>query len=184
MPPATSCCARSRKRLTDSVRTEDTVARLGGDEFAVIQVGVAHPDGPGIMAERLVKAIGKPFELGGQQTMIGTSIGIALYPGDGEEGDDLVRAADTALYRAKEAGRGTFRFFEADMDIRLQERRMLERDLRQALAERSSSGSTTSRWPIAAAARSSASRRWCAGPIRSAARSHRCSSFRSPRNAA
>jgi diguanylate cyclase (GGDEF)-like protein/PAS domain S-box-containing protein len=123
------------KRLADSSRTEDTVARLGGDEFAVIQVGVAHPDGPGIMAERMVKAIGRPFDLGGQQTMIGTSIGIALHPGDGEEGEDLVRAADTALYRAKEAGRGTFRFFEAEMDVRLQERRLLERDLRQALAE-------------------------------------------------
>jgi diguanylate cyclase (GGDEF)-like protein/PAS domain S-box-containing protein len=123
------------QRLADSIRTEDTAARLGGDEFAVIQVGVAHPDGPGIMAERMVKAIGKPFDLGGQQTLIGTSIGIALHPGDGEEGDDLVRAADTALYRAKEAGRGTFRFFEAEMDVRLQERRLLERDLRQALAE-------------------------------------------------
>jgi diguanylate cyclase (GGDEF)-like protein/PAS domain S-box-containing protein len=122
------------KRLLDSIRTEDTAARLGGDEFSVIQVGVAHPDGPGVMAERLVKAISKPFDLGGQQTMIGTSIGIALYPGDGEEGEDLVRAADTALYRAKEAGRGTFRFFEAEMDMRLQERRLLERDLRQALA--------------------------------------------------
>jgi len=123
------------KRLGESTRTEDTAARLGGDEFAVIQVGVAHPDGPGIMAERMVKAIGKPFDLGGQQTMIGTSIGIALHPGDGEEGEDLVRAADTALYRAKEAGRGTFRFFEAEMDVRLQERRLLERDLRRALAE-------------------------------------------------
>jgi diguanylate cyclase (GGDEF)-like protein/PAS domain S-box-containing protein len=123
------------KRLGESIRTEDTAARLGGDEFAVIQVGVAHPDGPGIMAERMVKAIGRPFDLGGQQTMIGTSIGISLHPGDGEEGEDLVRAADTALYRAKEAGRGTFRFFEAEMDVRLQERRLLERDLRQALAE-------------------------------------------------
>jgi diguanylate cyclase (GGDEF)-like protein/PAS domain S-box-containing protein len=122
------------RRLGDCIRTEDTASRLSGDEFAVIQVGVAHPDGPGIMAERLVKAIGKPFDLGGQQTMIGTSIGIALYPGDAEEGEDLVRAADTALYRAKEAGRGTFRFFEAEMDVRLQERRLLERDLRQALA--------------------------------------------------
>src|SRR4051812_33020645 len=62
------------------------------------------PDGPGIMAERLVKAISSPFEILGQQTMIGTSIGIALYPSDGDTGEDLVRAADTALYRAKEAG--------------------------------------------------------------------------------
>jgi diguanylate cyclase (GGDEF)-like protein/PAS domain S-box-containing protein len=123
------------QRLTDSVRTEDTVARLGGDEFAVIQVGVTHPDGPGIMADRLVKSISQPFAIMGHQTMIGTSVGISLYPGDGEENDDLVRAADTALYRAKEAGRGTFRFFEANMDLRLQERRKLERDLRQALAE-------------------------------------------------
>jgi diguanylate cyclase len=122
------------QRLNDSVRTEDTVARLGGDEFAIIQVGVAHPDGPGIMADRLLKAISQPFELMGQQTMIGTSVGISLYPGDGEGSEDLVRAADTALYRAKEAGRGTFRFFEAVMDTRLQERRKLERDLRQALA--------------------------------------------------
>jgi predicted signal transduction protein with EAL and GGDEF domain len=112
------------------------VARLSGDEFAIIQVGVSHPDGPAIMADRLVQSIAKPFAFGDQQIMIGTSIGIALFPGDGEQGEDLVRAADTALYRAKDAGRGTFRFFEAQMDLRLQERRHLERDLRQALAER------------------------------------------------
>jgi len=123
------------RRLTDAVRKEDTVARLSGDEFAVVQVGVHHPDGPAILAERLVKEIAQPFELDGQQTMIGTSIGIALHPGNGDEGEDLVRAADTALYRAKEAGRGTFRFFEAEMDARLQERREMEHDLRQALAK-------------------------------------------------
>jgi predicted signal transduction protein with EAL and GGDEF domain len=75
-----------------------------------------------------------PFDLDGQQTMIGTSIGIALFPDDGASGEELVRAADTALYRAKEAGRHTFRFFEASMDLLLQERNELERDLRQALA--------------------------------------------------
>ncbi|TXH32460.1 MAG: GGDEF and EAL domain-containing protein [Rhodospirillaceae bacterium] len=122
------------KRLNASVRAEDTVARLSGDEFAIVQVGVNHPDGPAVLADRLVKAMAKPFDLGGQQTIIGTSIGISLFPGDGDKGDELVRAADTALYRAKSAGRGTFRFFEAQMDMRLQERRLLERDLRQALA--------------------------------------------------
>jgi len=121
-------------RLTASVRADDTVARLSGDEFAIIQVGVAHPDGPAILADRLVKAMAAPFEIDGQQTVIGTSIGIALYPGDGDSGEELMRAADTALYRAKAAGRGTYRFFEAEMDVRLQERRRLERDLRQALA--------------------------------------------------
>jgi diguanylate cyclase (GGDEF)-like protein/PAS domain S-box-containing protein len=122
------------QRLTASVRADDTVARLSGDEFAIIQVGVAHPDGPAILADRLVKAMAAPFEIDGQQTIIGTSIGIALYPGDGDSGEELMRAADTALYRAKAAGRGTYRFFEAEMDVRLQERRRLERDLRQALA--------------------------------------------------
>ena len=122
------------ERLNNSIRADDTVARLSGDEFAVIQVGVSHPDGPAVLGERLLKAINEPFDLDGQQILIGTSIGIALYPGDGENGEALVRAADTALYRAKEAGRGTFRFFEAEMDLRLQARRHLERDLRQALA--------------------------------------------------
>jgi diguanylate cyclase (GGDEF)-like protein len=122
------------ERLANSIRADDTVARLSGDEFAVIQVGVAHPDGPAILADRLVKVLAQPFEIAGHQLVIGTSIGISLYPGDGEDDEELLRAADTALYRAKAAGRGTFRFFEAEMDVRLQERRHLERDLRQALA--------------------------------------------------
>jgi diguanylate cyclase (GGDEF)-like protein/PAS domain S-box-containing protein len=121
--------------LLNSVRGHDTVARLSGDEFAIIQIGVAHPEGPSILADRLVKAIAQPFELEGQHVSIGTSLGVSLFPGDAESGEDLVRAADTALYRAKGAGRGTYRFFEPDMDARLQERRVLERDLRQALAE-------------------------------------------------
>jgi len=97
-------------------------------------VGVAHPDGPAILADRLVKVLAQPFEIGGHQITISTSIGISLFPGDGEDDEELLRAADTALYRAKAAGRGTFRFFEAEMDVRLQERRWMERELRQALA--------------------------------------------------
>ncbi|GGF36254.1 bifunctional diguanylate cyclase/phosphodiesterase [Aliidongia dinghuensis] len=123
------------RHLNNSVRAHDTVARLSGDEFAIIQIGVTHPDGPAILADRLVELIGQPFDLDEQQVIIGTSIGVALYPGDSESGEELVRAADTALYRAKAAGRGTYRFFEPEMDTRLQERRLLERDLRQALAE-------------------------------------------------
>ncbi|HVJ34579.1 MAG TPA: EAL domain-containing protein [Terriglobia bacterium] len=122
------------QRLTRSVRADDTVARLSGDEFAIIQVGVAHPDGPAILADRLVKVLAQPFDIGGHQVMISTSLGIALYPGDGEDDEELLRAADTALYRAKAGGRGVYRFFEAEMDVRLQERRWLERELRQAVA--------------------------------------------------
>ena len=121
-------------RLLENVRAHDTVARLSGDEFAIIQTGVLHPDGAASLAERLVESIGLPFDLDGQQTMIGTSIGVALFPSDGTTGEELIRAADTALYRAKEAGRHTFRFFEASMDLLLQERNQLERDLRHALA--------------------------------------------------
>jgi len=122
------------KRLRSSVRDHDTVARLSGDEFAIIQLGAAASDSANGLAERLVKTMALPFDLDGQQMVIGTSIGVAIFPGDADSGEDLVRAADTALYRAKTAGRGTYRFFEADMDARLQERRLLERDLRQALA--------------------------------------------------
>ena len=125
---------RVAERLLDNVRAHDTVARLSGDEFAIIQMGVSHADEAATLAERLVESIGLPFDLNGQQTMIGTSIGVALFPGDGDSGEELIRAADTALYRAKAAGRHTFRFFEASMDLLLQERSQLERDLRQALA--------------------------------------------------
>ena len=121
-------------RLTDSIRADDTVARLGADEFAFIQVGLSHPDGPAVMADRLVKALAQPFEICGHHIVIGTSVGIALHPSDGASGDELLRAADTALSRAKTAGGGGFRFFESEMDLRQQERRHLERDLRQALA--------------------------------------------------
>jgi diguanylate cyclase (GGDEF)-like protein/PAS domain S-box-containing protein len=120
-------------RLLHSIRADDTVARLGADEFALIQVGLSHPDGPAFMADRLVKALSDPFIICGHHIVIGTSIGIALYPNDGISGDELLRAADTALDRAKAAGGGTYRFFESEMDLRLQERRRLEHDLRQAL---------------------------------------------------
>ncbi|WP_374378215.1 putative bifunctional diguanylate cyclase/phosphodiesterase [Dongia sp.] len=122
-------------RLTHSTRADDTVARLGADEFALIQVGLSHPDGPAFMADRLVKALSEPFIIAGHQIVIGVSIGIALFPNDGINGGDLLRAADTALGRAKSAGGNAYRFFESEMDLRLQERRRLEHDLRQALNE-------------------------------------------------
>jgi diguanylate cyclase (GGDEF)-like protein/PAS domain S-box-containing protein len=123
-------------RLSDSIRADDTVARLSGDEFAIIQVGVSHPDGPAILANRLVKAMAQPFTLPGhaEPIVVGASVGIALFPADGACGDTLMRAADQARARAKAGGRGTYRFFEPEMDRRLLERRALEGDLRHALA--------------------------------------------------
>ena len=122
-------------RMRACVREVDTVARLGGDEFAVVQVGLDDPDGAGLLARRLVDVISQPYDLDGHHVVIGTSVGVALAPHDGTRPDTLLKNADMALYRAKLEGRGTYRFFERDMDVKLQARRALELDLRAALVE-------------------------------------------------
>ncbi len=122
------------ERLLTLVRAGDVVARLGGDEFAIVQGGIARPEDAKLLAERVIHAIAAPFDLGSHQVVIGATVGIALAPGDGSDPDRLMRNADMALYRAKADGRGTFCFFEAGMDARLQARRQMELDLRTALA--------------------------------------------------
>src|SRR3984885_1027926 len=121
-------------RLRASVREGDTVARLGGDEFAIVQAGTdLQASESSSLAERLVETLGAPYAIQGHQLNIGVSIGIAFAPNDGEDPDQLLKNADMALYRAKEDGRGTYRFFEPGMDARAQARRLLEIDLRAAL---------------------------------------------------
>ncbi|MFD1352924.1 putative bifunctional diguanylate cyclase/phosphodiesterase, partial [Methylorubrum suomiense] len=108
------------------------VARLGGDEFAVL----APCDGPseaGRLAERILEAL-RAGKAGGNGPQVATSIGIALYPDDAQERAALLSYADTALYRAKSEERGTYRFFEAKMGVEVRERRLLEHDLRHAVA--------------------------------------------------
>ncbi len=122
-------------RLRENVREGDTVARIGGDEFAVVQPLGGQPDAATKLAKRLLDQIGQPYEIDGQRSMIGVSIGIAIYPASGDNPDQLLRNADTALYRAKEAGRHTFRLFEPAMDVRQQERRLIERDLADAITQ-------------------------------------------------
>jgi diguanylate cyclase (GGDEF)-like protein len=119
-------------RLRLLVRESDTVARMGGDEFAIVQVA-ADPTEATTLAQRVISAMSEPFYIDGNQAVIGASIGIAVGPGDGLSPDELLRNADLALYRAKDDGRGTFRFFEPEMDLRMQARRILEQDLRRAL---------------------------------------------------
>jgi diguanylate cyclase (GGDEF)-like protein/PAS domain S-box-containing protein len=121
------------RRLEACLREIDMVARLGGDEFALIQVGVEGPAEAEALCSRLLAALVEPFELNGHEIIVTASIGVALAPGDAEEPDRLLQYADVALYRAKEEGRNTFRFFEPEMDGRLQARRALERDLRTTL---------------------------------------------------
>jgi diguanylate cyclase (GGDEF)-like protein/PAS domain S-box-containing protein len=123
-------------RLCAGVRETDTVARLGGDEFAIVQPGLAQPEGAARLAERLVAAIAQPFEVNGEELVLGLSAGIAVFPADGSDAEALLKNADTALYRAKADGRGTYRMFELEMDAKLRARRALEYDLRQAIAQR------------------------------------------------
>jgi diguanylate cyclase (GGDEF)-like protein len=122
------------ERLAGCLHETDTVARLGGDEFAIVQVTGAQPVAATVLAQHLIETMAEPFEIEGHSVVIGTSIGIALAPNDGSDPDELLKNADMALYRAKAEGRGTYRFFEAKMDADMQARRLLEVDLRGALA--------------------------------------------------
>jgi len=120
------------ERLQRVVPGADMVARLGGDEFAIVQSN-ASPTDASELASRIIDTLVEPFDVLGHQVIIGTSIGIALAPADGNEPDQLLRNADMALYRAKAEGRGTYHFFQSEMDAQMQERRKLELDLRKAL---------------------------------------------------
>ena len=120
-------------RLRGIVRETDTIARMGGDEFVIVQAPIADPADATALAQRIIGLISEPFDIDGHQAVIGASIGIAVGPGDGLRPDKLLRNADLALYRAKGDGRGTFRFFEPAMDLQMQTRRIMERDLRKAL---------------------------------------------------
>ena len=121
-------------RMLDECRDSDVVARVGGDEFVVVLQTGADSERTAALAERLVHVLARPFELDGVVAHIGTSIGISFFPEDGKTTATLFKCADTALYRAKERGRGQFCLFEAGMDRAARERRELEHDLRAALS--------------------------------------------------
>jgi diguanylate cyclase (GGDEF)-like protein len=120
-------------RLRGCVREVDTVARLGGDEFAVIQAALVGPNDAGLLAQRMRDALKAPYAIDGNQVVIDTSIGVAMSPADGVSVEELLKNADLAAYAAKAHGRGTYRFFEAEMDRRIKLRRVMELDLRHAL---------------------------------------------------
>ncbi len=120
-------------RLRPLVGEADTIARMGGDEFVIVQATIADPADATSLAQSVIDALSEPYDIDGQQVMIGVSIGISVGPGDGSSSDKLLRNADLALYRAKSDGRGTFRFFEPVMDLQMQTRRIVEQDLRKAL---------------------------------------------------
>jgi diguanylate cyclase (GGDEF)-like protein len=124
-------------RLGELVSEPDTVGRIGGDEFAILQV-VKHDarSEAAALAQRLIAAVGTPYEIEGHPVVIGISLGVAVAPDDGTETSALLKHADLALYRAKSDGRNCFRFYESQMDAAVQLRRALEIDLRHALERR------------------------------------------------
>jgi diguanylate cyclase (GGDEF)-like protein/PAS domain S-box-containing protein len=123
-------------RLKAALRETDVLARLGGDEFAIIQAGEAsQQEAASSLAERLIEIIAKPFDIGGNEINIGTSIGIALAPEHGMNPNDLLKMADMALYRAKSAGRNVYHFFDSTMSVAANTRLELENDLRRAIIQ-------------------------------------------------
>ena len=123
-------------RLRRCTREPDTIARLGGDEFAIIMTAMQQPMDAVALARRVRESIAKPYHLNGHQVVVDISIGISVAPVDATEPDQLLKNADMALYGAKADGRGAYRFFEPEMDARMQARRELEMDLRNALANK------------------------------------------------
>ena len=121
-------------RLQGCIRDIDVVARLSGDEFAIIQKQLDQPSGAAALAIQIGDAIREPFDLDGHSVSVNISIGIAIAPNDATELDDLMKMADIALYEAKNTGRGTYYFYEPEMNARLQHRRKLEQDLQSAFA--------------------------------------------------
>ncbi len=125
---------RLREVLHEVEREGDTIARLGGDEFVILLEGADDQKEIEDVANRILDLLGTPFTVQDQELYIGASIGISLFPGDGEDVATLIRNADTAMYRAKEQGRHTFRFYTAELTSEALSRMTLEASLRYALA--------------------------------------------------
>jgi diguanylate cyclase (GGDEF)-like protein/PAS domain S-box-containing protein len=124
------------ERLKQCVRDTDTVSRLGGDEFTIILPDIHSSNDVASIAEKIVNSFSAPITMeNGHELFSSTSIGISIYPEDGEEADLLIKNADTAMYRAKEAGRGTYQFYTTEMSAHFSERLTIETDLRRALSD-------------------------------------------------
>ncbi len=122
-------------RLRANVRDDDTVARLGGDEFTIILAELRQPEDAVSVAEKIINAVEQPLTIAGTSVEVSASIGIALFPEDGSDAESLLRNADSAMYRAKEAGRNTYQLCTDDMKRRAVERLSLETRLRRAITE-------------------------------------------------
>jgi diguanylate cyclase (GGDEF)-like protein/PAS domain S-box-containing protein len=121
------------KRLQASVRGSDTVSRQGGDEFVILLSEIAYPVDAATSAQKILHALSAPCHVAGHDLHIDGSIGISIYPADGEDAESLIKTADTAMYHAKESGRNNFQFFTAEMNLKSVRRQSLESSLRRAI---------------------------------------------------
>lgn len=121
------------ERLSKCLRDGDTIARLGGDEFMVLVPGIHQPEDAAKVADKILQAVRPSFRFEGHELHITTSIGISLYPHDGEDAETLFKNADVALYRAKDQGRNTYQLYTPSMNARAFEQLALENKLRRAL---------------------------------------------------
>jgi diguanylate cyclase (GGDEF)-like protein len=122
-------------KLRDILPRTDRIARLGGDEFAILQISAAQPGSSIALAEKIIEVVGQANSIDGHDLTVGASVGIAVArPGDIST-ENFLKSADLAMYSAKSGGRGTYRMFDPEMDAIVQARRLLERDMRTALAQ-------------------------------------------------
>ncbi|MBY4676157.1 sensor domain-containing protein [Marinobacterium arenosum] len=123
------------KRLRQSLRESDIIARLGGDEFVVLVPDAPSAEGVGQVASKLVDALVAPYQLEGHTANVTASVGITMAPDDGRDASELMKNADLAMYRAKQSGRNTYRFFTADMNDEVMKRSYMEQEVHTGLAE-------------------------------------------------
>ncbi|THF67447.1 EAL domain-containing protein [Pseudothauera nasutitermitis] len=121
------------RRLSGCLHDEDVLARLGGDEFVALLPHLGQPEDAALVAHRMLATLAEPIDIDGHELRPSVSIGIALYPADGDDVDTLLKHADTAMYGAKEAGRSNYLFFVPEMNVRVFERLVLESALRRAI---------------------------------------------------
>ena len=131
--PGDQLLVQTANRLLDCVKDKGSVARLGGDEFIIILPDLDSPAQSNIIVEKILEEVAAPYYLSGKKVYISASIGLTVYPNDGENPDDLMRHADTAMYQSKKLGRNCFHFFQPLMNEEAQRRLIIENHLRHAL---------------------------------------------------